>query len=111
MALLRTTGGTSITPTSLAKQDTRWPGISRTMPPMNWGHEVTEQLRWHWENHVRPRLDGLTDVEYLWEPASDCWNLRQQGGVWVPDFAWPEPDPAPLTTIAWRLSHVIVGLF
>src|SRR5205823_6218340 len=76
-----------------------------------WANRLLEQLAWHWENHVRPRLDGLTDVEYLWEPASGCWNLRQQSGVWVPDFAWPEPDPAPLTTIAWRLSHAIVGLF
>jgi hypothetical protein len=31
--------------------------------------------------------------------------------VWVPDFAMPEPDPAPVTTIAWRLGHVIVGVF
>ncbi len=23
----------------------------------------------------------------------------------------PEPDPAPVTTIAWRLAHVIVGVF
>ena len=27
----------------------------------------------------------------------------------VLDFAWPDPDPAPITTIAWRLAHVIVG--
>ena len=29
----------------------------------------------------------------------------------VIDFAFPEPDPAPVTTIAWRLAHVIVGVF
>ena len=27
------------------------------------------------------------------------------------DFALPEPEPAPVTTIAWRLAHVIVGVF
>ena len=26
------------------------------------------------------------------------------------DFAFPEPDPPPFTTIAWRLGHVIVGV-
>jgi hypothetical protein len=26
------------------------------------------------------------------------------------DFAFPEPDPPPFTTIAWRLGHVVVGV-
>ena len=26
------------------------------------------------------------------------------------DWAWPEPDPAPFTNIAWRLSHVAFHL-
>jgi hypothetical protein len=26
------------------------------------------------------------------------------------EFAIPTPEPAPLTTIAWRLGHVIVGV-
>ncbi len=26
------------------------------------------------------------------------------------DFAFPEPDPPPFTTISWRLGHVIVGV-
>jgi hypothetical protein len=29
---------------------------------------------------------------------------------WVIDWAYPEPTPAPFTTIAWRLGHVIVGV-
>jgi hypothetical protein len=29
----------------------------------------------------------------------------------VIDWEFPEPTPAPLTTIAWRLGHVTVGLF
>ncbi len=28
----------------------------------------------------------------------------------VIDWAFPEPVPAPVTTIAWRLGHVIVGV-
>lgn len=35
-----------------------------------------EQLEWHWGSHVRPRLDGLTDDEYTWEPVDGCWNVR-----------------------------------
>ena len=82
---------------------------------------VVDQLAWHWDAQARPRLDGLTDDEYLWEPVPGAWNLRPRGeamtamaaggGDWVADFAFPEPDPAPVTTIAWRLGHVIVGVF
>lgn len=25
------------------------------------------------------------------------------------DFAWPEPDPPPVTTIAWRLVHITIA--
>ena len=52
------------------------------------------------------RLDGLTDAEYLWEPVASCWSVRASGDGFVTDFARPEPDPAPVTTIAWRLVHV-----
>ena len=88
---------------------------------MDWGNEAREQLGWHWTNHIRPRLDGLTDDEYRWEPVAGCWNLRRRGeattsmaaggGEWVMDFEYPEPRPAPATTIAWRLGHVTVGVF
>ena len=57
---------------------------------------------------LRTRLDGLTDEEYLWEPAPDCWSVRPAGdGTFRADNAALPPEPAPLTTIAWRLSHVI----
>jgi DinB superfamily len=53
------------------------------------------------------RLEGLTDAEYLWEPAPGCWTVHQDGsGAWVADYAEPDPDPAPFTTIAWRLTHL-----
>ena len=99
---------------------------------------LIEQLEWHWTNQLRPRLDGLTDDEYLWEPVADAWSVRPgadasdggPGDLASPtaanpaavnptavnptapttiDFAFPPPDPAPVTTIAWRMAHVIVG--
>ena len=86
-----------------------------------WNTQLHDQLEWHWTNHLRPRFDGLTDEEYLWEPVRGCWNIRREGESEAPvqagsgefrcDFAMPEPDPAPVTTIAWRLAHVIVGIF
>jgi hypothetical protein len=70
--------------------------------------QLADQLEWHWQNQLRPRLDGLTDDEYFWEPVPDCWTLHPDGSI---DFAYPPPQPEPVTTIAWRLAHVIVGVF
>src|SRR4051794_19586949 len=81
---------------------------------IDWGPLLLEQLTWHWENQLRPKLDGLTDEEYLWEPVPGSWSIRRGGGddgEWAIDFAYPEPVPAPVTTIAWRLAHVNVGIF
>lgn len=85
-----------------------------------WPTTLNEQLTWHWEHQLRPRFDGLTDDEYLWEPAPGAWSLRPRGaartamaaggGDLVADFEYPEPSPAPVTTIAWRLAHVLVGV-
>lgn len=90
------------------------------MPTLDWPYEINEQLRWHWRHQLRPRLDGLSDDEYAWEPAPDSWSVRPRGqspapmsvggGDFTIDFALPEPDPPPVTTIAWRLGHVIVGV-
>src|ERR1700733_6770681 len=83
--------------------------------------QLAEQLSWHWDNHLRPRLAGLTDKEYFWEPAPGCWSVRPRdasvaplrfgAGEFVVEYARPEPDPPPVTTIAWRMAHVIVGVF
>lgn len=88
---------------------------------MDWTTQLLEQLTFHWDNQVRPGLDGLTDDEYLWEPGPGAWSLRPRGeartpmaaggGDLVADFEFPAPEPAPITTIAWRLGHVIVGVF
>jgi hypothetical protein len=87
---------------------------------VDWPHELIEQLDWHWRSQLRPRLDGLTDDEYRWEPVRGAWNVRPRGtspapiaagrGDFTIDFAFPEPDPAPVTTIAWRIGHVVVGV-
>lgn len=82
-------------------------------------YELLDQLEWHWSAQLRPRLEGLTDEEYLWEPVPGCWSVRPRGqsaaaiqggsGDHVIEFAFPPPVPEPITTIAWRLGHVIVG--
>jgi hypothetical protein len=53
------------------------------------------------------RLEGLGTEEYLWEPAPGAWSVRPAGdGRWLADWADPEPVPAPVTTIAWRIWHI-----
>ncbi|HEY7071226.1 MAG TPA: DinB family protein [Acidimicrobiales bacterium] len=88
---------------------------------MDWTTQLLEQLTFHWDHQARPRLEGLGDDEYLWEPVPGTWSIRPRtgsttplaagGGERVIDFAFPAPEPAPVTTIAWRLGHVIVGVF
>jgi len=86
---------------------------------VDWTTELSAQLDFHWRVHLRPRLAGLTDGELHWEPVPGCWGIRRRdeattpmaagAGEWVADYAYPEPEPAPVTTIAWRLGHVTVG--
>jgi hypothetical protein len=88
---------------------------------IDWNTELVKQLDLHWQHQLRPRLDGLTDAEYFWQPVPDCWTLSRRGeskasisvgaGEFTMDYAMPPTDPAPVTTIAWRLAHIIVGLF
>lgn len=85
-----------------------------------WNAELRRQLTDHWKAQLRPRLAGLTDEEYVWEPSPGSWNVRPRGtsdapvqagtGGHVVEFAFPEPNPAPVTTIAWRIAHVVVGV-
>ena len=100
---------------------------------IDWNEELAEQLDGHWRSQLRPRFDGLTDEEYFWEPVPGMWSVRRRrentgfwrretsgestvpaalgGGEFTLDYAWPAPDPVPATTIAWRLSHLIVAVF
>ncbi len=71
------------------------------------------QLR-HGFLDARRVLEGVTEDEYLWEPATPCWSVRRRGpsvhgwgsGEFVCEDAWPPPDPLPTTTIAWRVIHL-----
>ncbi|WP_422741847.1 DinB family protein [Mycobacterium sp. WMMD1722] len=87
---------------------------------MNLTEELVDQLELHWTGQLRPRLDGLTDDEYFWKPVPDCWTVHRDGAAGSSDaargkprvdFSYPAPDPEPFTTIAWRMAHVIVGVF
>jgi hypothetical protein len=81
-----------------------------------WNARLRDQLGFHYRQMFRPRLQGLTDEEYYWEPVPGCWSVRPRaqavgndsagGGDLVLDWSWPEPSPPPVTTIAWRLAHV-----
>ena len=67
------------------------------------------------------RLDGLAADEYLWEPSRGMWSIRRRGeaatpnaygpGEWVLDHdtSISPFDPGPLTTIAWRIGHLLSG--
>jgi hypothetical protein len=91
-----------------------------TTASLDWPAQLADQLDWHWRTQLRPRLDGLTDDEYFWEPGQPAWSVRPRGtstapvqaggGAFTIDFAFPEPHPPPITTIAWRLGHVVVGV-
>jgi hypothetical protein len=78
---------------------------------VNWTGEVLAQLQFYWEYSLWPRLEGLTDEELLWKPVPDAWTVREvREGRHQPDVAVPEPDPPPVTTIAWRLGHIVVDV-
>src|SRR5512141_3068396 len=81
---------------------------------IDYHHELLEQLEWHWKNQLRPRLDGLTDAEYFWEPAVNCWSIRRrEDGSFCCDCAPAEPSPPPVTILACRLAPIsllVLGL-
>jgi DinB superfamily len=54
------------------------------------------------------RLEGLTPDEYLWEPVAHCWTVRETEDGAQADWADPDPETPPVTTIAWRLWHIAV---
>ncbi|GAA3115204.1 hypothetical protein JOF29_003814 [Kribbella aluminosa] len=56
---------------------------------------------------LRQRLDGLTDDEYFWEPFDGCWTVRRIAEGYVADGSRLPPAPAPFTTLAWRITHIV----
>lgn len=97
-----------------------------TSTPADLPTVLLDQIEDHVRGPVRARLAGLTDEEYFFDPTpvGTAWTVHprlpegelppswMQGGsgAMVIDFQHPEPQPAPLTTIAWRLGHLIVGV-
>jgi hypothetical protein len=80
------------------------------MVDVDWGKLLVGQLEFYWSVHLRPRLDGLTDDEYFWEPVQGCWSVRRRAdGRLTMDGGAPGSPPPPLTTIAWRMMHIAVG--
>lgn len=74
---------------------------------VDWGQLVVGQLEFYWEVHLWPRLEGLTDAEYLWEPVEGAWSVRaDETGV----FRFDRQPPEAVTTIAWRMAHVALGM-
>ena len=83
-----------------------------------WNARLRDQLDFHYRQMFRPRLEGLTDEEYYWEPVPGCWSVRPRGetaspapigsGPWQRDDAPGNPEPAPVTTVAWRMAHMTV---
>lgn len=58
------------------------------------------------------RLDGLSDDEYLWEPVHGMWSVRDSAdGPQIEGAGVREIEPAPVTTIAWRLWHLAMDCF
>jgi hypothetical protein len=78
------------------------------MTTLSWNDELLAQLEWHWDHQLRKRLDGMTDEEFRWEPLDGMWSVRPAGDAWAVDFTWPEPSPPPVTTIAWRVNHLLL---
>jgi len=82
--------------------------------------QAVEILRSQWSaacERLVSRLDQLGDDEFFWEPVPNCWTVHRRSdparaasadgcGEWVIDYEIPEPQPAPFTTIAWRIVHL-----
>jgi hypothetical protein len=59
---------------------------------------------------VRPRLDGLSDDEYVWEPVAGCWSVRRRGEARTSMAALAQPvgdkEPYPQLPVAALVLHI-----
>ena len=70
------------------------------------GESLCTTFDYVWDRFTS-RLQGLDDDEYLWQPVDGCWSIhRDADGIWRLDGVGEDADPAPITTIAWRVGHV-----
>jgi hypothetical protein len=70
---------------------------------------VLANLDFRWNALIRSCLEGLGDIEYLWEPVEDCLSVRPDA------IGTPALDPVgsadhPLGNIAWRIAHLAFSL-
>ncbi|MBA2247377.1 MAG: DinB family protein [Chloroflexia bacterium] len=75
----------------------------------SWNQALLDQLDFAWNDQFMPRMAGLSDDEYFWEPVAGCWSVRPtEGGRYAMDapVGRIERSAAPFTTIAWRLGHI-----
>ena len=66
-------------------------------------------LDFRWKALIRSRLEGLTDAEYLWEPAPGCLSVHPNppdGYVLDPVV----PGNVPFGHIAWRMTHLAFSM-
>jgi hypothetical protein len=81
---------------------------------MDWVRAIAvDQLGFYWDHSLWPRLQGLTDDEYYWEPVEGAWSVRPaaDGAMRIDGQGETAPDPPPVTTIAWRVLHIAIGCF
>lgn len=70
---------------------------------------VLTQIDYWWAALFWPRIQGLTDDEFDWEPEPGTWSLSRsaEGDRF---YEWPPGSPgqgeALLTTVSWRLAHI-----
>jgi hypothetical protein len=69
------------------------------------------ELSDHAYNRLRDRLESIDDTEFAWEPVPGSWTVREQpDGTFAPDGNDETGSHAyapPLTTLAWRVWHII----
>ena len=70
---------------------------------------------------ARQRLDGMDDAEFQWEPTPNSWSIRPRAEAVSPDPIGPGSTvldhesardpfaPGPVSTIAWRVGHLVAG--
>lgn len=70
----------------------------------------------------RNRIGTISAAAFAWEPAPGAWSIRRRGEARTPDAFGPgdyvidhqrslDPfGPGPVSTIAWRVGHLLCGL-
>lgn len=77
------------------------------MPDVDWKEQLVDQIDFAWEHHFVSRMKGMTDDEFFWSPVEDTWTIHPATEGDSGSIDWEMgADPAPFTTIAWRMWHM-----